>query len=317
MSQQTLAQTRVINPILSTHARGFRQPGFIGRFLFPVAPVAMYGGQVIEFGKEAFRLYNADRSPGQTTKRIDVGYAGKPYAIVPRALEAKVPYERMKDASQVPGIDLASRSVNTVLRALQLGQEYKASQIALNAANYDNDHKVTLTGANSWNVATVNPTKDILTAKTAVGDSIGVEANLVALSGDAWNALQLNPFIVARLNALQRDVLTPELLAVLWGVDRVVVGKAKVATGVNDTLSSVWGDDVVVAYVAPEVADGNDQDEPSYGYTYQIEGMPAVEEPYQDKGARSWIYQVADDAAPVLAGMAAGYLIKGAGLAAT
>ncbi|HHA2602409.1 TPA: hypothetical protein ACOEOE_004596, partial [Stenotrophomonas maltophilia] len=54
-------------------------------------------------------------------------------------------------------------------------------------------------------------------------------------------------------------------------------------------------------------------EEPSYGYGYRIEGMPLVEVPYWDNSAKSWIYGVSNDATPVLAGMAAGYLISGAG----
>lgn len=317
MTQQTLAQTRVVDPILSEHARGYRRPGNVGRALFPLAPVSAYAGQIIEFGKEGFRLYGTKRAPGANTKRIEFGYAGKPYAIVPRALEAKVPWERMRDASVVPGIDLASRAVNVVMGALELEQEYEAAQIATNAANFDNDHKVTLTGANSFNVDTVNPFKVLQTARTAVGDSVGVDANIMVFSGTAWNAFEMNPYVVARLNALQRDVLTTELAARLLGVDRIEVGKAKVAGGQNDAFTAIWGNDVVVAYVAPEVGGSNNAEEPSFGYTYAIEGMPSVEEPYQDRNARSWIYQVANDAAPQLTGMTAGYLIKGAGLAAT
>ena len=314
---QTPAQTRVVNPILSTHARGYRRPGNVARALFPFAPVPAYGGQVIQFGKEGFRLYNAKRAPGQNVKRIEFGYAGVPYAIVPQALEAKVPWERMKDAAAVPGIDLASRSINTVLGSLELGHEYDCAQIATTAANYDNDHKVTLTGANSWFVDTVDPTADVLLGQQAIGDSIGIEGNTVLLSGKAFNACRTNPKIIERIKYTGRDTVTAELLAALWDVERVVVGRAKVATGVADVLSDIWGLDVVVAYVAPENPDGNDQDEPSYGYTYQIEGMPSVEDPYSEKSCRSWIYQVANDCTPVASGMTAGYLIKGAGTPAT
>ena len=136
MSQQTLAQTRVVDPILSEHARGYRRPGNVARALFPLAPVNQYGGKVIQFGKEAFRLYNAKRAPGSNVKRIDFGYEGAPYAIVPSALEAKVPWERMKDASAVPGINLATRATNLVLSALQLAQEYDSAQLARNGFRF-------------------------------------------------------------------------------------------------------------------------------------------------------------------------------------
>lgn len=314
MSQQTLAQTRVVDPILSEHARGYRRPGMVAQALFPLAPVNAYGGKVITFGKESFRLYNSKRAPGSNVKRIDFGYEGDPYAIVPSALEAKVPWERMRDANAVPGINLASRSTNVVLGALSLEREYDSAQLARNAASYDADHKVTLAGANRWTGADGDPTADISTAMEAIGDSIGIAGNTVLLSRKAFNAAKLNPKILDRVKYTSAQAVTIELLKALWEVDNIVVGGAKVATGQNDAFGDVWGTDVIVAYVAQGEGDGNgNPEEPSYGYTYQIEGMPAVEEPYQDRNARSWIYPVANDATPVLSGMAAGYLIQAAG----
>ena len=314
MSQQTLAQTRVVDPILSEHARGYRRPGNVARALFPLAPVNQYGGKVIQFGKEAFRLYNAKRAPGSNVKRIDFGYEGAPYAIVPSALEAKVPWERMKDASAVPGINLATRATNLVLSALQLAQEYDSAQLARNAANYDNDHKVALVGENRWTGTDGDPTTDVETAMEAVGDSIGVEGNTILLSRKAFNAARRHPKIIERVKYTSAQAVTLDLLKVLWGVDNIVVGGAKVATGADDTFGEVWGTDVIVAYVAMGEGDGmGNAEEPSYGYTYQIEGMPTVEEPYSERNARSWIYPTADDATPVLSGMAAGFLIQAAG----
>lgn len=314
---QNLAQTRVVDPILSEHARGYRRPGNVGNALFPVAPVDSYGGQVITFGKEAFRLYNSKRAPGARTKRIEFGYSGEKYSIVPSALEALVPYERMRDAAAVPGINLATRAVNLVLASQQLETEYEQATIARNASNYDADHKVALVGTARWTGEDSDPSKDINTGMEAIGDTIGVEGNTVLLSRHAFNALKFNASIIERIKYTGRDAVTVDLLKALWGVDNIVVGGAKVATGQADTLSEVWGDDVIVAYVAAGGGDGTgNAEEPSYGYTYAIEGMPSVEEPYQDKNARSWVYQVANDCTPVLSGMTAGYLIQNAGAAA-
>lgn len=314
---QNLAQARVINPILSEHARGYRAPGNVALSLFPLAPVAAYGGQVLEFGKEAFMLYNSARAPGSNIKRIEFGYAGADYAIVPRALEAKVPYERMRDASQVPGINLASRAVNTVLRSMALEHEYNAAQIARNTANYGSDNKVTLTGSNSFNVDDTDPAAVVATAMEAIADSIGVPGNTVVLSRSALKACKFNPKIIERCK-YTGGFVTLDLLKELFEVDNIVVGGAVTATAPDSAFAKCWGDDVIVAYVAQGDGDGaGNAEEPSYGYSYQIEGMPSVEDPYQDKNARSWIYQVADDKKPVLSGMGAGYLIKGAGVAAS
>ncbi len=316
MPQMTPAQARVIDPILSEHVRGYARPGNVGKVLFPVAFVPAYGGQVIEFDKAAFRLHNSKRAPGSTTKRIDMGYAGKPYAIVPSALEAKVPREIMRDASQVPGIDLAGDAVDVVMGSLELEHEYDCAQIARNAANYDTDHKVTLTTTDKWTGSTSDPSVDIATAKEAIRASIGVPGNTVLLSATAFAACQFHSKILDRLKYTGRDAVTVEILAKLWNVKQVVVGEAVAATGANDAFGDVWGDDVIVAYVAPGNGSGRrSAAEPSFAYTYAIDGMPSVEAPYWDQGAKSWIYGVSNDATPVLSGMTAGYLIKDAGAA--
>lgn len=317
MTQQTLAQSRVIDPILTTHAQGYLRPGNVGRFLFPIATVRSYGGQILEFGKESFRRYNTKRAPGSATKRITFGYEGKPYSIVPAALEALVPEENMTDASVVPGLDLATDAVDLVLDVLELDHEYACAEIARAAANYDTDHKVALTGTDRWTGADSDPTKDVITAVEAVRGSIGVRPNTALISASAFSALSTNAAILDRLKYTGRDSITTEILARLWNLQNVVVGDAVGASGQDDSLSDIWGDDVIVAYVAPPTG-GNSRSNarPSYGYTYSITGMPLVKAPYQDRNANSWVYPVAADRQPVLTGMLAGYLIQNAGAAA-
>lgn len=314
MTQQTLGQSRLIDPILTTHAQGYVRPGNVGRLLFPAATVAAYGGQVIEFGKESFRRYNTRRAPGSATKRVQFGYAGKAYAIVPNALEAVVPNENRNDAAVVPGLDLASDAVDGVLDVLELGHECESADLARDAAKYDANHKLTLVGADRWTNPTSKPTVDVSNGIEEIRSSIGVRPNLGIIPPSAFAALQFNESILERLKYTSSDSVTLELLARLWNLKQVVVGDAVVATGANDDFGDVWGHDVILAYVAPPTG-GNRRNaaRPSYGYTYTIAGMPNVRTPYQDENANSWIYQVASDQAPVLSGMTAGFLLKDAG----
>src|SRR5258707_221420 len=111
------SQVRVIDPILSTVALGYRNQQFVGDVLFPQVPVDISGGQILSFGKEAFVVYNARRAPGGNTKRIDFAYSGAKYSLLEDSLEAKVPFEWMRDASIVPGIDLGTRATNIVMKS--------------------------------------------------------------------------------------------------------------------------------------------------------------------------------------------------------
>jgi hypothetical protein len=314
-SQLTPGQARIVDPVLSQHARGYLQAELVARSLFPFAPVPMYGGKVIQFDKSAFRLVNSARAPGTATKRVQLGYQGEPYAIVPNALEASVPRELMRDATVVPGIDLGTRAINTVLKIMNLGHEVACANIARNTANYDANHQLALSGTNVWSNAASDPSGNIATAREAIRESIGVYPNTCLLSAKAMKSLKFHPQILDRIKYTSRDSVSTQILAGLWEIPNVVVGQAVTADPVTDAFGDVWGPDVVLAYVAP--SGGGDAsanaEEPSYGYTYLIEGMPLVEQPYWDNNTKSWVYGVSFDQVPVLSGMQGGFLIEGAG----
>lgn len=302
------SQVRVINPILTNVALGYGNQTLVGNTLFPRVPVQVAGGQVLEFGTESFRLYNARRAPGADTKRVDFGYLGKPFALYQDSLEGKVPFEYMRDASRVPGINLGTRAVNGVMRSLSLGLEKEQADIARNAANYDADHKVDLSAA-KWTDDANNPNTDLDTGKTAVADSIGMEPNTLVLSRAAFYAAKNNAKVIERFKYTSKESITAEMLAALWDLDRVVVGKA-ITFDDKNVSTYLWGSDAILAYV-PEHSEG--MEEPSYAYTYTMEGNPMAEQPYQDRGAKSWIYPVVYERAPVLCGMSAGYLLQNVG----
>ncbi|NWO05372.1 MAG: major capsid protein [Alteromonadaceae bacterium] len=299
---------RVIDPILTTHAQGYRQQEMVGSALFPRVPVGVSGGQVLEFGKEAFRLYNARRAPGANTKRIDFGYLGKPFALVQDALEGKLPIEHIRNANQVPNIQLGQRSVNTVMRSLMLALEVEQAGIARNPNNYDTDHKVDLSAA-KWSSESGDPAKDVRAGREAIRETIGVYPNTLLISAKAFSAASENPKVLERFKYTSSDSVTAEMLARLMDVDRVVVGKA-VSADAQGNFSDVWGADAVLAYVAPEATS---IEEPSFGYTYTLEGHPLVEQAYYDNSAKSWIYPVTMERSPVLTGITAGFLFQNAG----
>lgn len=54
----------VVDPILSTHARGYKNAAFIHNVLFPRVPILTRSGNVIKFGKDDFRRAQTRRAAG-------------------------------------------------------------------------------------------------------------------------------------------------------------------------------------------------------------------------------------------------------------
>jgi hypothetical protein len=306
-------QVRVVDPVLTNVARGYTNPMFVGGALFPRVPVSISGGQIIEFGKEAFRLYSARRTPGAATKRVMYGHAGKPFSLVQDALEGKVPREWMRDAAVSPGVDLGTRAVNNTLSAIGLALEYEQATLARTAASYAASNKVAQTADTTWaDPDGSDPQSDVEAGKEAIRAKTGQYPNVIVLSATTFAALKGHPKIIDRIKYTARDSVTTELLANLWDIPRVMVGRAVFASGADDAFQDVWGDDTVLAY-APDQPSGMEQ--PSYGYTYTMEGHPLVEQAYWDNNEKSWIYPITMERAAVIAGAEAGYLIQNTGAA--
>lgn len=301
---------RVVDIILSSVVQGYKDPAFVGHELFPAIPVSASGGQVIEFGREDFLKYNARRSPGAATKRVEIGYAGKPFSLVQDRLEGTLPLERMRDAKVIPGIDLGSRTSLKVMKRLKRILEIDHATLATTPANYPATNTIDLAGAWSDKVNGA-PLLDIANAMEAVRQQVGIEPNVVLMSASAFKACRMHPSVRSSYMSnpnmpLNNAQVSAEMLAGSFGVEKVVVGKSIV---MNDQFVSadIWGNNVVLAYVAQ---DPSAEDEPSFGYTYTMEGNPAVEQPYMDRNVNSWIYPVMYERAPVLSGITSGYLIQ-------
>ena len=311
MPQMTNSQARVIDPILSAVARGYQQNELVGMNLFPRVPVMQRGGRIVTFGKESFMQYaNMKRAPGQSTRRIQLGYAGSSYALEDFSLEGQVPTETQQEAEAVPGIDIASRTVNGVQNIIAQRLEVAQATLATTAATYAAGNKVTLSGTSQWSdLANSDPVATIETAKEAIRQQTGKRPNVVVMGPLVASKCRQTAAIKDRIKYTGRDVATNDLLASLFGVDQVLVGDAVQADD-SGVFSDIWGKFVVVAYSA--TASLASQGTPSYGYTYQLDGMPMAEEPYYDRNAKSWIYPVTDVCAPVIAGAESGYLISAA-----
>lgn len=310
MPQATPGQARVVDPILSAVARGYRSPkAAVASVLFPIVPVGLRAGRIISFGPDDFKLVNTARAPGANTKRIQFGYAGENYSLVDYRLEGAVPNELQEEASNGPGIDLSSNAVHRVQNVMALEREKQAADLARNEARYGAGNKETLSGTSQWSDPASDPFTDIMDGKESIRAKIGERPNVLTLGPKVLTALRTHPKVLDRLStASDRPPATLQQLQALFELQQIVEGEAVYHDG--SQFQDVWGKDAILAYTTP--ASMQEMGSPSFGYTYQLEDRPMVEEGYPDRNANSWFYPVTDAYQPVLAGATAGFLFKSA-----
>ncbi len=303
------AQARVLDPILSNHARGYRNAEFIGHLLFPVVDIPLRGMLVLRFGKEGFRMMNTRRAPGAETARVQYGYASDPVALRQDSLEGVVPWENMQEASKVPGIDLAAGSIEMALDVIGLGRESAIAKLARDPAKYGANNKMALAGADKWSDPASDPAKDIKEGREQIRRRIGRYPNQLTLGPDVYNALTGHPKILERFKYTSSESITAEMLAKYFDLEQVIVGKAVIlAENAPDDADAtdVWGNDAILTFTPK----GSNYRIPSFGYTYRLSGHPLVEQPYEERNIKSWVYPVTEDWSPELVGADAGFLFQ-------
>lgn len=317
MTQMTLSGARIIDPVLTTQARGYKNPDVsrVGSLLFPRAPVAQRGAKIVKFGREAFRLYNTLRAPGANTKRIQVGYTNDSVSLKQYALEGVVPREILEESqrAQGPAINLAMRAVDVPMEAIARDLEYRQAAIAQATASYASTHRLALTSGAYWDDALSNPGEQMDDAHSAIRSTTGRRGNVLVLGPQVYLKVRRHPKIVGHFYTgapAGAQTVSDAQLAAYFRVRQIAVGDdvyLPQSAADDAAFSDVWGAVAILAYV-PTVSGDGDIEVPSYGYTYYLNGHPMVERSYYDNSSKSWVYPVTDENDPVLTGMGAGYL---------
>ena len=304
-TQMTPGAARVVDPVLTTAARGYMNGAHVWHHIFPVVSVMQRGGKAIEFEAEHFAEAAIERAPGGDIPEIGLGYAGQDYALVQRALAGKVPVELMEEAAAGPGIDLGAAAVHRTMGIASLQIEIAAGNLIV-AANFV-DRTKALAGAARWDHADSTPAKEVRSVYNTIRQGIGTDPNTLLVGKQVHDALLNNADVVDRIKHTQPavgDAIDEAALARYFRVANYVVGGAM--KGRKGAFEDIWGKIALLCYsnVTPLASQGS----PSFGYTYRLSGYPVAEPAYYKKGNRSWIYPVVTEDTPKIVGAEAGYL---------
>jgi hypothetical protein len=128
-----------------------------------------------------------------------------------------------------------------------------------------------------WSSSSSTPIADITNAAIAINTATGYMPNKLVLGLNTFNALAQNDDLLQRIKYTQRGVVTPDIMASVFGIDRVLVSKAVENTaneGQTATMAQILGKSAVLMYTT----DGASTEEPSamLGFSWQeFDGAPA------------------------------------------
>ncbi|MEM9235195.1 MAG: hypothetical protein AAGB14_00350 [Verrucomicrobiota bacterium] len=244
------------------------------------------------------------RAPGAPYERLDMEIGNDTFAT--RDYGAEVALDDRQKAIYASAFDADRGKIQRGTRVLMLNKERRIHALVTGAG------VPTSTPGTKWDQANADPIGDVDTVKEVIHDNCGMDPNVMVIPRDVFNILKELPVILDKIKYTQRGVITPELLAPIFGVSKIVIAGAvqnSAADGQALSIAKVWADSIVLAYVNSAI----DIESPTFartfawnGYTKAGRGEIGVKT-YRDDNANSAIHQLMHDVDEKLAAAACGY----------
>jgi hypothetical protein len=279
---------------------------YIADQVLPRVPVENQSDVYYIFEEGAwFRLPDkSKRAPGTRAPRIDYTLTTGCYFCIEYALANGIPDEVRDNADDPlrPDED-ATKFVTSQVYNLY---EDRVATLVTACANWANSSSPTT----QWDDATSDPVGDVNTARNNVLKFTGHLPNTLVMGWEVWSYLKDHPDMLDRIKHTQRGILTTDLAAGVFEVDRLLVGRAVKDTatleGQSASMGFIWGKQAVLMYVP----DSPGLMVPAAGYTFVWK--PFEVSRFREDQERQDVVEVRQNVDEVITGSIAGHCIAAA-----
>lgn len=241
-----------IDPILTGLAQGYTNQAFVADELCPDVFVPELTGKYPVFGKEHLTMNKDDRPLKAPVKQMSVkGWEFKSFEVKEHALEFPIDHLEIEAAKKVA--DLEEYGAKAVMESMLLNKEYEKASMLQDAANYETDHKVSLTTDTYFDDPDSDPITVIKDAMLTIRSKGLPDPNKIVYAPDSFRAFSEHPKILEKIKYSAKAVITPDMVPGLLGITdrnfKVVIGSGLYYDSVNETFVKLWSDTVVIGHV--------------------------------------------------------------------
>ncbi|MBM3216433.1 hypothetical protein FJZ36_16150 [Candidatus Poribacteria bacterium] len=241
--------------VLSNLSVQYRNGDLIGSRAIPKVLVRKASDKFYEFTQGDWFRNDAGARASTTTGPVG-GYrlSTQNYNTTQYSMATYVADEERDNADE--GLDLDRQAVEYCTDKVLMKFEKEAATLLFSAGSYASGHTVTLTGTDQWSDGGSSPIEDIRAGANVIAGKIGRHPNTLVLGDEVYSKLQDHASVLDRIKYTQKGIVTPDLLAGLFDVERVLVGRGienTAAEGVTPSYARLWGKHAALLYV-PEQA---------------------------------------------------------------
>ncbi|HFC8550130.1 TPA: hypothetical protein ACFRHD_000019 [Neisseria lactamica] len=298
-----------LDPVLTNLALGYKQADFIAEKIFPVVFTEKEGVRVPVFGKGSFVEYQTERAVGAASNVIASDTPDYLSVVLEEHdLSAGVDYREQAESMY----DERAKATRRAVKGVMLRQEIEAATLLQSKSAYQSGFTKDLSATHAWSDKNSDPLLGIENARETVRAGCGVRPSVLVVGAGVLSALKRHEKLIGALGANERkSLLTVEQLQNLLELDDIIVGEAVSTPAANKATKDIWGKFASLIVRPNAASDGNDEGEPSFGYTFRRRGMPVVDR-YEEVGGKVEYARYTDIRKPAVVGGVCGYLFENA-----
>jgi hypothetical protein len=243
------------DPILSNVAIAYSNDAYVASTLLPEIPVNFQTGKHWIYDKGRFRNTPSKRGAGSKSGEVELNLTtGLPYFCEDHALKQFVLDEDVDNATTPT--DPFTDATENVTEQLLIAREVEAANMLTSTAVITQN--TTLSGTSQLSdYSNSDPFSVVETGKQTIHSATHMPVNTLVMGKQAWDKLKYHPALLERVKYSQRGQMTTDLVASLFEIDNLIVAAAGYNTtkeGQTDSMSYIWGKDMLLAYIAPRIA---------------------------------------------------------------
>lgn len=257
------------------------QQDFVGEQVFPSVPVQNQSNNYRVYDRDDwFRVEAQERAPA--TESVGGGWRLSTDNYNARVYAFHKDVDDQTRANADADIDIDRDATEYVTRQLALKQEKLWVDTYFKTGVWGTD--VTgIAGApgagqvRQWSVAGSTPIEDVAAYRMAMAQATGFRPNTLILSPQVLTALANHAEILERIKYTERGIVTTDLLAALFGVERVLIPWGIINTaaeGTTGVYSFMFNSAALLVYTPPRAG----VLQPAAGYTFVWNGYLGMEQ---------------------------------------
>ena len=297
------------NQALENISIAYKNGDLVADLLSPMVPVQHESDLYYQFSRDSLNLPETARADGAEAQQADFSLSTSTYVVQEHALKKLVTDRSRENADKALNLDVMA--VEHLTNLIKTRAEVELAGLVSSGTAWANVTSLTSTFAWSANTTLSDPLLFADSAASTIARASGTLPNMCLVDDPTFRAAKEHVSIVDRIKYTSAQSVGEDLLAKLFGVDKLLVGRGirnTGAEGLADATGNSWIWTDMALFVHAETAPGLMK--PSALYTFTLaQGNPVTVKKWREDNLGGDMIEVSRMYQHVSPMSAAGYLI--------